>query len=137
MGRDSGETGLYVVAALALGLGAVHVVTGAVETLATSGTAPLVLAVGRALLGLLLLPAGIGIARRRIWGRWVGVTAFGGIAVLQILPLLAGATLAAPLAGIFLATGASLYLLLAGEAFGADDDGRALTEDTNPHEFVR
>ncbi|WP_276278226.1 hypothetical protein [Haloarcula regularis] len=70
-------------------------------------------------------------------GRWVGVTAFGGIGVLQILPLLAGATLAVPLAGVVLSTGASLYLLLAGEAFGADDDGRALTEDTNPHEFVR
>ncbi|MFC7019526.1 MULTISPECIES: hypothetical protein [Haloarcula] len=137
MGRDSSGTGLSVVAALALGLGAVHVFTGTVETLAATGTAPLVLAVGRALLGLLLLPAGVGVALRRTWGRWVGVTAFVGIAVLQILPLLAGSTLAVPLAGTFLATGASLYLLLAGEAFGADDDGRALTEDTNPHEFVR
>ena len=136
MGRDSGETGLYVVAALALGLGAVHVFTGAVETLAATGTAPLVLAVGRALLGLLLLPAGVGVALRRTWGRWVGVTAFGGIAVLQILPLLAGATLAVPLAGILLATGNALYLTFAGEAFESDD-GRALTEDTNPHEFVR
>ncbi|WP_424003241.1 hypothetical protein ACOZ4I_03930 [Haloarcula salina] len=135
---DHGEVGLYAVAALALGLGAVHVLSGVLGLVSSLGAAgALVLAGSRTVLGLLLIPAGVGLALRKPWSRWVGVVAFGGIAVVQLLPLLAGTTLAVPLAGVLLSTGCSLYLLLAGEAFEKADDGRVLTEDTDPHEFVR
>ncbi|MDS0278193.1 hypothetical protein NDI85_10335 [Halomicroarcula sp. S1AR25-4] len=134
---DSGEAKLYVLAALALSLGVVHVVSGTVTVLAAISVGVLVLGGCQAALGLFLVPAGVGIALRRPWGRWVGVVAFGGIAVVQLLPFLSGTTLAIPVAGVLLSTGCSLYLLLAGEAFQRDDDGRVLTEDTNPHEFRR
>lgn len=135
---DHGEAGLYAVAALALGLGGVHVLSGALGLVSSLGSpGALVLAGSQAVLGLLLVPAGVGLALRRPWSRWVGVVAFGGIAVVQLLPLLAGSTVAVPFAGVLLSTGCSLYLLLAGEAFGQGDDDRALSEDTNPHEFVR
>ncbi|MBV0900718.1 hypothetical protein [Haloarcula salina] len=135
---DHGEAGLYAVAALALGLGAVHTLSGVLGLVSSLGSpGALVLAVSQAVLGLLLVPAGVGLALRKPWSRWVGVVAFGGLAVVQLLPLLTGSTVAVPLAGVLLATGSSLYLMLAGEAFESGDDGRVLTEDTDPHEFVR
>ncbi|RLM36991.1 hypothetical protein [Haloarcula sp. Atlit-120R] len=134
---NHGEAGLYAVAVLALALGGVHTLGGLtlVSSLGSAGT--LIRAGSQAVLGLLLIPTGVALALRKPWSRWVGVVAFGGIAVVQLLPLVTGATFAIPLAGVLLATGCALYLLLAGEAFETADDARALTEDTNPHEFVR
>jgi hypothetical protein len=76
------------------------------------------------------------IALRASWGRLLGIVTFGGLAVVQLLPLLSGTTFAVPLAGILLSASCALYLVLASEAFGTDD-GHVLTEETNPHEFVR
>mgnify|MGYP000368422905 CR=1 FL=1 len=135
---NHGEAGLYAVAALALALGVVHALSGLLGLVSAVGSAgALVLAGSRAVLGLLLVPAGVGVALGKPWGRWVGAVAFGGIAVVQLLPLVTGSTFAVPLAGVLLSIGCSLYLLLAGEAFERGDDGRVLTEDTDPHEFVR
>ncbi|WP_254279098.1 hypothetical protein [Haloarcula marina] len=136
MSPRSSSTGLPVVAVLALGYGVVTVLSGAGGLLTAIGVASLVVAGAQAALGVLLLPAGVGIAMRASWGRLLGIVAFGGVAVVQLLPLLSGETFAVPLAGVFLSTACALYLALAGEAFGTDDE-RVLTEDTNPHEFVR
>ncbi|MFC7251306.1 hypothetical protein ACFQJ5_15895 [Halomicroarcula sp. GCM10025324] len=135
MTSDSG-VGLTVVAVLALGYGVVNTASGVLALLSAVGVASLVLAFAQAALGVLLVPAGVGVALRAPWGRRLGIVALGGLAVVQLLPLLSGATFAVPLAGILLSATCALYLLLAGEAFGTDD-GRVLTEETNPHEFVR
>jgi len=134
---NHGEAGLYAVALLALGLGGVHVLSGVLTLVSLGSAGAMIRAGSQAVLGLLLVLTGVALALRKPWSRWVGVVAFGGIAVVQLLPLVTGTTFAVPLAGVLLATGCSLYLLLAGEAFETEGDDRALTEDTNPHEFVR
>ncbi|KOX92389.1 hypothetical protein AMS69_13525 [Haloarcula rubripromontorii] len=134
---NHGEAGLYAVALLALGLGGVHVLSGGLTLVSLGSAGAMIRAGSQAVLGLLLVPTGVALVFRKPWSRWVGVVAFGGIAVVQLLPLVTGTTFAVPLAGVLLATGCSLHLLLAGEAFETEADDRALTEDTNPHEFVR
>lgn len=130
--------GVRVVALVAALLGCVHLVGGTYGVLTNAlPSATVVLAGGQAVLGALLLPASIGLVRGAQWGRWIGVITFGAIAVLQLLPLLAGVTLAVPLAGILISGTCSLYLLLATDSFGQRDDGRPLNEDTDPHDFVR
>ncbi|WP_276272687.1 hypothetical protein [Haloarcula litorea] len=137
MSPTSDGSGLAVVAALAFGLGLVQAAAGTLGLLSGGRPPALVLAGAQAVLGLCLLPTGVGVLRRRPWGRALGVVAFGGVAVVQSLPLLAGATFAVPLVGIALATACWLWLLLAGGAFPEGGDDRALTEETDPHEFVR
>jgi hypothetical protein len=135
-GTDS--PGLGVVVVLAGVLGVVHLGLGGLSLfggLAT--TAATVLAVSQAVLGGLLFPTAAGLAMAAPWGRYLGIVTFGGIAVVQLLPLLAGETLAVPLLGIGLAGGSALYLIVAGEVFGDEGDERAISQETDPHRFVR
>lgn len=127
-----------VAAAIAGLLGALHLAGGtATVVLAAVPPAEAVLALARAVLGGILLPTVAGLASGAGWSRSLGVVAFAGLAVVQLLPLLAGATLAVPLAGILLSGTCALYLVLAPGEFTDGDDGRPISEDTDPHDFVR
>lgn len=135
-GVGAGGRGVAALVAVFLGTFAMlsgwfDLFTGASETLA--GT---ILAIGRVLLGTVLLPTAWGLVRGRLWSRYLGIVAFGGIAIVQFLPMVAGATAVAPLGGVVLAGICALYLIFAGSAFGSGDDGR-ISEDTNPHFFMR
>ncbi|MBV0925062.1 hypothetical protein KTS45_12730 [Halomicroarcula limicola] len=138
MASNSDARALSLLAVLACVLGMVHAASGVIALLSALGVGALVLGGSQLVLGLLLVPAGVGIGYRKSRGRWLGIVCFAGIAIVQVLPLLSGSELAVPLAGVLLSVGSSLYLLLAGEAFeSGDGDSRVLTEDTDPHEFVR
>jgi hypothetical protein len=137
MAGGSDSVGVAAVGAVAGVLGLVHVASGGLVVLAGAATTgALVLAVARFVLGLFLLPTAVGLLRGVPWSRWVGVVGLGGLAVVQFLPLLAGETMAVPLAGILLSSACALYLLLAGQEFDGIDE-RAIGEDTDPHDFVR
>lgn len=132
------DAGLGVVLILAGVLGIVHLALGSIELLrGRPTTAATILSGARAFLGLLLLPTVVGLIVGAPWARYLGVVGLGGIAVVQLLPLLAGPPVAAPLAGIVLAGGGALYLLLAPEEFDSEDDTRPISEDTDPHRFMR
>ncbi len=134
MADDRGVPGA---AGLATFLGGLHLALGTLELLAGQPSLPAtLLSLNQVVLGAILLPTAVGLARGKPWSRYLGVVAFAGIAVVQLLPLLSGATLAVPLLGILLGSGAALYLLLAPGEF-REDEGRVLTEDTDPHDFVR
>ncbi|MBX0295075.1 hypothetical protein [Haloarcula nitratireducens] len=138
MASNSDARALSLLAVLACVFGLVHTASGIITLLSAISIGTLVLGGSRLALGLLLVPAGVGIGYRKPWGRWLGIGCFAGLAIVQVLPLLSGSEIAVPLAGIFLWVGSSLYLLLSGEVFeNGDDDSRVLTEDTNPHEFIR
>ncbi|WP_135304063.1 hypothetical protein [Haloarcula amylovorans] len=138
MASNSDARGVFLLAVLACVFGLVHAVSGVIVLLSALSIGAFALGGSQLVLGLLLVPAGVGITYRRSWGRWLGIVCFAGIAIVQALPLLSGSEIAVPLAGLFLSVGSSIYLLLAGEAFeNGDDNSRVLTEDTDPHEFVR
>ncbi|MFC6974024.1 hypothetical protein ACFQL1_04020 [Halomicroarcula sp. GCM10025709] len=137
MARTS-DPKLHVVAAVAVGLGLVQAASGAVSLLFGLGSLPTtLLALAQGVAGLVLVPAGVGIALRKGWGRTLGIVAFGGVAVLQLTPLIGGATVGVPLVGLAVSVGSSLYLLLASEAFADAEDTRPLSKDESAHEFVR
>jgi hypothetical protein len=137
MARTESEPGLYVVAALAVGLGLVQAVSGVMSLLFALGSLPATaLALGQGVAGVVLVPAGVGVALRKGWGRTLGIVAFAGVAALQVTPLIGGATVGVPLVGLAVSVGSSLYLLLAGEAF-EDEDTRPLSKDESAHDFVR
>ena len=138
MATDGGDPwlGLVVIVAGVLGLanaalGALALAAGQPTTAATT------IAVARTVLGALLLPTVVGLVAGAAWSRPVGVVALGGIALVELLPLLAGETLAVPLLGILLASVSALYLLLAPGEFASEEEDRALDADTDPHRFVR
>ena len=132
------SAGVLVVAGVAAVLGVLHLASGTLAlAMGSSQPAGAVLAGSRTVLGVILLPTAVGLARGAPWSRALGLVAFGGIAVVQLLPLVAGATLAVPLAGILLAASSGLYLLLAPGEFGDESGERAVTKDTDPHDFVR
>ncbi|MHB9288533.1 hypothetical protein ACKVMT_15995 [Halobacteriales archaeon Cl-PHB] len=129
--------GVYAPAALAILLGGLHLVLGGLDLGAGPPTlAATLVALNQVVLGGLLLPTAVGLARGRPWSRFLGVVCFSGIALVQLLPLVSGESPAVPLLGILLGSSAALYLVLAPGAFG-EDDGRDLDEDTDPHDFVR
>ncbi len=137
MADRTGSPGIGVVVVLAGVLGVVHLGLGGLSLLGgPSTTAATVIALSQAILGGLLLPTAAGLAMTAPWGRYLGIVTFGGIAVVQLLPLLAGA-LAVPLLGIGLAGGSAVYLVVAGEVFREGDDERPISEATDPHRFVR
>lgn len=137
MADGSGSAGVAVVAVVAGLTGVLHVALGSTALVAgDAATAGAVLALARVVLGGTLLPAAVGLLGGAPWSRYLGVVAFGGLAVVGLLGPLSGATLAVPLAGVFLAGACALYLLFAPGEFGTDD-GRPIDEDSDPHDFVR
>lgn len=139
MGKRPDDAGIYVAAGLAVLLGGLNAViagSGLIEG-GTESTVTIRLA-SRLVLGVLLVPTAFGLATGAPWSRYVGIVAFGGLAVVQILPLVSGTDPAVPLLGILVAATCSVYLLLAPGAFDADgDDDRPIDEETDPHRFVR
>ena len=125
------STGIAAVAAIGFLLGALTFV-GAVGRLAVpDGTlVGTVVAVGLLVLSLSLLPAAVLLVRRDRRGQYLGVVAFAGIAVLDVLPAALG-TGGVPLLGVALATACALYLSLASEEFdgGAERPDHAEEDD--------
>jgi hypothetical protein len=138
MARTGNEPGLYVVAAVAVGLGLLQIVSG-VASLAfvVRGLPPVLLTLAQIVAGVLLLPAGVGIALRKGWGQTLGIAGFAGVALLQATPLLSGGGVGVPVVGLAVSLGCTLYLLFAGEAFEQSDDERPLSKDESAHDFVR
>jgi len=138
MARPGNDPGLYAVAALAVGLGFFQAVFGVVSLLVSLGSLrAVVLTAAQTVAGVVLLPAGVGIALRKGWGRTLGLVAFAGVAVLQLTPLLGGSGVGVPLVGLAVSVGSAIYLLLAGEAFADGDDTRPPSKDGSAHDFVR
>lgn len=126
-GRSAGIAG---VAALGFLLGALTFV-GAVGRIAAAGGTPVdtVAAVGLLVVSLLLMPAAVLLVRRNRLGQYLGVVGFGGIAVLQVLPAVAGGRSGVPLLGVAVAVGCTTYLSLSSEEFDAAGDGPVVPED--------
>jgi hypothetical protein len=129
--------GVYGPAALAIVLGGLHLVLGVADLAGGEPSlAATLVALNQVVLGGLLLPTAVGLARGRPWSRFLGVVCFSGLALVQLLPLVSGASPAVPLLGILVGSTAALYLVLAPGAF-SPNDGRDVDEDTDPHDFVR
>jgi hypothetical protein len=126
-GRSAGIAGVAFVGFL---LGALTFV-GAVGRLgATDGTVvDTVATVGLLVVSLLLMPAAVLLVRRDRRGQYLGVVGFGGIAVLDVLPAVAGGRSGVPLLAVAVAVGCTLYLSLSSEEFDADGGGRTVPGD--------
>jgi hypothetical protein len=126
-GRSAGIAG---VALLGFLLGALTF-AGAVGRLAAAGgtVVDTVAAVGLLVASLLLMPAAVLLVRRDRRGQYLGVVGFAGIAVLDVLPAVAGGRSGVSVLGVGTAVFCALYLSLASEEFDAATDGPAVPED--------
>ncbi|MDS0283040.1 hypothetical protein [Haloarcula onubensis] len=132
-----GEARAYAVGLLLFALGAVQLAAGGLDLLARPATvAATALAVGTVAVGLALLPAARYVAKRRKRGLALAIVGLSGVVVVHFGPLLAGDGTALSVGSVLAALVLMVYLLLHEDAFG-DRPERELTEETNPHEFVR
>jgi len=132
-----GEARGYAVGLLIFSLGVLQATVGLVEILSAPERMLIVaLSVGKLLFGLLLLPAARDIAGLRKRGLWLAVIGFSGVVSVQLLPLLRGSSSSIAVGSILLSLSCLLYLFLHEDALG-DRSERELTEETNPHDFIR
>lgn len=132
-----GEARAYAVAVLLFALGAVQLAAGSLGLLARPELLPgAVIAVGKLAFGLSLLPAARYVAHRQKRGLALAIVGLSGLVVVYFGPLLAGERTTLSVGSVLFALVLMVYLFLHEDAFG-DRPERELTEETNPHEFIR
>jgi len=132
-----GEARAYAVSILLVTLGVVQVVAGGLDLLMRPEMLPATaLAVGTAAFGVALLGAARYVAKLRKRGLALAIVGLSGVVVAHFGPLLAGERTALPVGSVLAALVLMVYLFLHEDAFG-DRPERELTEETNPHEFIR
>jgi len=132
-----GEGRAYAVAVLLFTLGTAQLVAGSLGLLARPEMlATTAVAVGKLAFGLSLLPAARYVAQLRKRGLALAIAGLSGVVVAHFGPLLAGERTALSVGSVLFALVLMVYLFLHEDAFG-DRPERELTEETNPHEFIR
>ncbi|WP_277541664.1 hypothetical protein [Haloarcula laminariae] len=128
-------SGRYVVGLLLVGLGGLGTADGLSTLLTGPDAAGYALAIGKVVVGLVVLRSSLGVARLRKRGLWLSVVGLGGLVAVYLAPLLSGRTGPVPVGTALLSLLSSLYLLLHEYAFDAGSRGRDVSEETNPHEY--
>jgi len=132
-----GEARALAVGILIFSLGLLQIALGTLAV-ATTPEQVQVMAFGavKLLSGLVLLLTAREIAALRQRGIGLAIIGFPGVVIAHAVPLVMGARLTLSVASVLLALSLLLYLFLHEDALSPESE-RELTEETNPHEFIR